>query len=137
MLFEQFGGGLWRDNGADIAPVQHCAARLLGKGALPLIQGGAHRGMHRDATGQAATGLAAQFGVGQQRVGKGAGGCGVLGRIGVAAVQQHLSAHGAIQHAGVEVRQAVMRGQCPGDGALAAGGGAVDGDDEGGVDHGR
>ena len=54
-------------------------------------------------------------------------------RIGLARwVEMHIAhrrRHRAVEQAGVEMRQAIMAGQRAGDGALAAGGGAVDGDD--------
>ena len=56
---KKLGRRLRGDDSADVAPVQHRAAGLAGKGALALEQGGAHRGMHRNAAGKAATGLAA------------------------------------------------------------------------------
>jgi hypothetical protein len=48
----------------------------------------------------------------------------------LAGLAQGLDADGAVEQAGVQVRQAVELGQPLGDGSLAGGGGAVDGDDQ-------
>src|SRR5690606_39319320 len=90
-------------------------ARMAGHGAGCLA---------RAAIGQA--GVVAQAGQIQRQRGLGR-------RLGVAEITariQHRQAHGAIQQAGVQIRQAVVGGQTRGDGALARGGGAVDGDDK-------
>ena len=51
-----------------------------------------------------------------------------MGIIGIAPVQLRLPPDGAVQQAGVEMRQTKMRGQRLGNGALARCRGAVDGD---------
>src|SRR5690606_25398118 len=73
----------------------------------------------------------AQPGVGQQLVPEFAGGERGLFIRRVAAMIQYRSPDRAIKQAGVEVWQLVSGGECAGDGALATGGGAVDGDNHG------
>src|SRR5690606_19928217 len=121
--------GLGRDHGADIAPVEHGPAGLKREAALALVQRLAHGRVDRDAARQPPCRFAAQLWIGQQPVRKGRRGERVAGIVGVAAVEEHLASDGAIEQPGVEVRQAVMRGEGAGDGAFARGGGSVDGDD--------
>src|SRR6478735_1095835 len=58
---EELHFGVWRDDRADVAPVQHCSAGLLRKFLLTLQQGGAHRRIGRDHRGDLRYRLAAQF----------------------------------------------------------------------------
>ena len=85
--------------------------------------------MHRDAAGEPAARLAAQLGIEQQAFGEAARGERIAGVVRIAAVEEHLPPDRAVEQPGVEVRQPEMRGERLGDGALARGGGAVDGDD--------
>ena len=85
--------------------------------------------MQRDTAGEAAGFLGAQFGVEQQAVGEAARGEGVAAVVGVTAVEEHLPPDRAVEQPGVEMRQAEVRGESLGDGTLARGSGAVDGDD--------
>ena len=118
-----------RDHRADIAPVEHGAAGLVGEIHLPLEQRLAHRGMHRRAAGEAARTFIAKRGIVEQRIRKIAGGEGVRGLVGIAMIKLRLIAHGAIEQPGVEHGEAEMLGKRLGDGAFARSGGAVDRDD--------
>ena len=72
-------GGLgFRDNRADIPPVEHRAACLLCEDSLAFEQCCAHLGVDRNAAGEAADRLAAQFRVVEQAVGKVRRGKGVV-----------------------------------------------------------
>ncbi|MNV55256.1 hypothetical protein D3C71_1474860 [compost metagenome] len=128
----ELGCGVGRDDRADVAPVQNGAAGLAGEVLLQLQQGGAHARMAGDPAGRLA-----RVPLGQTRIVRQAAEIQRkgrrFGRLGVAQVLpriQHRQTDGAIQQARIQMRQAVMGRQTRGDGALARGGGAVDGDDE-------
>ena len=67
---EQLHIGIGGDHGPDIAPVQHRAARLHGKGALAFEQGLADRGMDGDPARPPARFLVAQGRIQQQAIGE-------------------------------------------------------------------
>jgi hypothetical protein len=62
---EQLHVGVGRDDGADVAAVEHRAALLLGEVALALEQRLADQRIDRDARGDAAGRLALQLGIGE------------------------------------------------------------------------
>ena len=134
---EQLGNGAWRDDGADITAIEHRAAGLGGKGALDGQECGTDSGVGGDDRGGLGIVAAHQVRVIEQVrietlccIG---GGFGVFGGVAGEAYRQ---SGGTIKLAGIEMRQAIFASQRPGDGALAARGGAIDGDDEGrGVRH--
>ena len=128
-LDEQFGVGIRCDHGADVAAVEDGAACLAGEALLALHQRCADERVGGDDGGELADLIAAQRGVGEQRIVKVAGGDGVGLFGGVEFQATDGQRHGAVQQPGVEVRQAVMTRESLGDGALARCGGAVDGDD--------
>ena len=112
------------DRRADVAPVKDRARFLRGEASLKVDQGRAHLGYGGDDAGGHA-------GFGRPQVGAGQVG-GAKRKRGRDRIAPH-RAHGAVQQPGVEMGKAVMRGQGARDGALARGGGAVDGDGEGHV----
>jgi len=128
-LDEQFGIGIGSNDGADIAPVEHRATILLGEPLLTLEQRGADERMCGHDGGHLPDLVGSQHGVGQDRVIEIA----CRDRIGLhRGVEFHprdIGRDGAIEQAGVEMRQAIMPRQCLGDRALAARRGAVDRDD--------
>ena len=128
---EQLHIRIGADHRADIAPVEHCAAGLLREGPLAFEQRRAHLRVDRDTTGKPPDCLAAQFRVGQQTVGEVRRSKSIRLAVGVASCELHLPPDRAVEQAGIEMRQAEMRGYGLGKSALAAGGGSVDGDDHG------
>src|SRR5690606_37292878 len=122
-------GRVGRDHGADVAPVEHRAARLQREAPLALVEGLADRGMDRNPAGEPSVRLAAQRRVGEQAVGKRRGGERVSGIVRVAAGERHLTPDRTVEQPGVEVRQPEVRRKRAGDGAFSGGGGSVDGDD--------
>ena len=128
----ELGDGVRGDDRADIATVQNGAAGLTGEVLLQLQKRGAHARIAGDPAGRLA-----RMTLGQARIVRQAGEVQRQGRrLGCSRVAQipprvqHRQTHRAIQQAGVQMRQAIVRRQTGGDSALARGGGAVDGDDE-------
>ncbi len=117
--------GLGENHGADIPPIQHSA---LGgaEAALEIEQGSAHGGDGRDLAGghvgQGAAQIAAREVLGRERAGLSFGYAGILG---VYAAIQHAPTNGAIEQAGIEVGQAKLGSEAPGERALARGGRAI------------
>ena len=126
---EQFGLGLGRDDRADVAAVEHGAARLAREIALALEQSGADARIGRDARGDAADRLALQFGIGEIDLAEVAGAHGRELALRVAAPAQQVKGDRAVEQAGVEMREVEAAGEGAGDGALAARRRSVDGDD--------
>ena len=118
----------WRigeNHSADIPPIQHGA--LSGaEAALEIEQGSAHGGDGGDLAGghvgQGAAQIAAREVFGRERASFGFSHAGILG---VYAAIQHAPANGAIEQAGIEVRQAKFGCQAAGQRALARGGRAI------------
>ena len=123
---EQLRRRIGEDHRADVPPVQHGAA-LLAEAALEIQQrrtdGG--NGCHRGGGGigdrpaqvaalQVGRPQRARRGLGRFRVG------------GIGAGVQHEAADGAVQQAGVQIRQAKRRREPPCQGAFSRGGGSVD-----------
>src|SRR4029077_11974055 len=86
-------------------------------------------GISRDARGDAADRLALELGIGEVDLAE-------IGHprrrelaLGIAAHLQQILGGGAVEQAGIHMGQAEMRGERPGDRALAACRGAIDGDD--------
>src|SRR3546814_14922948 len=73
--------------------------------------------------------LAAQFRIGEERIGETAGFERFCLIVGIAARPRDRQAYGAIQHARVEMGQAVMCRKRPGNCALAGSSGTINGDD--------
>ncbi len=121
-----------RNDGADVAPVEHRAAGLFGEPALPLEQCLADGGVDRHPACVAAGLLAAQARIVEQRVGERGRGERVASVVGVSAIKEHLPADSAVEKTGVEIRHAVMLGEFAGEGALSGSGRSVDGDDHSG-----
>ena len=116
------------DHGADIPPIQHSA--LSGaEAALEIKQGCAHGGDGGDLAGghvsQGTAQIASCEVFGRERAGLGFRHAGILR---VYATIKHAPANGAIEQAGIEVRQAKLGSQTPGKRALARGGRAIHGD---------
>ncbi len=128
---EQLGRGARADDRADIPPVEDRAAGLSGKTLLPRQQRRTHTGVRRDDAGIAGVLARHQVGRIEQRRIEMLGRLGrrrrILGRL---AGQAHHQPGGAVQLAGIEMRQPVMARQRPGDGALAAGGRPINGNDQ-------
>ena len=131
---EQLHPRVRTDDGADVAPVEHRTLRRFGEAPLPGQQSSAdlrHRG---DPRGRLAHRPLPQARVGQplrRQVG---------GRprrrprvVEVAPRVEQGQRDRAVEQTGIEMRQAVMQGEPLGERALARGGRAVDGDDEGRV----
>jgi hypothetical protein len=114
----------WRigeDHGADIPPIQH--STLSGaEAALEIEQGSAHGGDSGDLAGghvcQGTAQIAAREVFGRERASLSFGHAGILG---VYAAIQHAPTNGAVEQAGIEVRQAKFGCQAPGQRALARG----------------
>jgi hypothetical protein len=101
---------------------QSCAA---------LQQHRADAGIGGDAAGDGTYGFAPELSIGRVDLGDAlAGAHGLKLAAGVAAETKHAERDRAVEHAGIHVRQAEMAGERAGDGALAAGRGAIDGDDD-------
>ena len=124
-----FHFGVGSDHSSDVAAVDHRARSRSSESALQhdqrrpdLRDGGDDGGGLGDLVG---------FQVVLREAGRVIGLCGGNRVRGVAepALNHHRQAHTAIQEAAVEMPEAVMRGEPPGDGALAGGGRTVDGDD--------
>ena len=116
----------------------HRTAGPGSKGALEVQEGGPHARIAGDpAGGLAGTPVGQALDIGQvtgvqrprHRFRRGRV---VEGSAGI----QHAQSHGAVEQAGIQMRQPPGLRQPGGDGALARGGGSVDGDDERWV-HGR
>src|SRR3546814_17344601 len=75
--------------------------------------------MDRNPAGQPASLLAAQFGVFEQRIGKGTGGKCIGGIVGIASIDRTMLPHCAVEKTRGAVRQAKMSGQRRGESALA------------------
>ena len=126
---EQLGRGIRQNDRADVSPVQHCASGC--ERALPLQQGRAHLGVCCDDRGEAADFRFTQI------VSLKIGDFQILRQprhtvaiCGEDALLDGQRGNRAVEQAGVQMPNAVMRCQFPGDSALARGGGAVDGDDD-------
>jgi hypothetical protein len=121
--------GVRENHRADISPIQH---RALGcaEASLEIKQGRAHRGDGRDLTGshvsQGPAQITARKVFGGQRACLCFRDAGILR---VYATIKHAPANRAVEQAGIEVRQAKLGSQAPGERALARGGGAINGND--------
>src|SRR3546814_16632138 len=118
-----------RNDRSDIAPIQHRATRLVREIALPLHQRAADSRVNGHARCQRAGRLAAQFRIGEERIGETAGFERFCLIVGIAARPRDRPAYGAIQHARVEMGPAVMCRKRPGNCALAGRSGTITGDD--------
>lgn len=102
---EQLGRSLWRNDGADVAAIEHGAPRLHCKGALDGEQGDADGGVGRDDRGGLSivaahqVGVVEKFGIEMLRCPGGSGGV-----FGCLAGEAHRQAGGTIQLAGIKVR---------------------------------
>src|SRR3984957_4190577 len=134
--YEQLGGGLGADHGADVAPVQHRALGPARRVAGEIALKGQQRRAHRRDRGHQRGGVGDAF-LFEPRIGElieahalGPG-LGVL-RVGrIAAGNQRLRRGGAVEQAAFEMSEAVVIGEPPRERAFARGRGTVDGDDHG------
>ncbi len=130
---EQLGVGIGGDNRADVAPVEHARRPAgIGEGAAG-AQGARHApsGMPRNrgcASGPASSerrpGSLEQIDIGRSQAASIA-----AALSGSPSARATTNSDRAIEQAGIEMRQAVMRGECPRDRALARGGRAIDSND--------